>query len=57
MMALAKLQVPVNELFDHVLVMAKDERVRDNRLALLGEIHGLFSQITDFSRVRVADSG
>jgi glycyl-tRNA synthetase beta chain len=57
MMALAKLQVPVNEFFDHVLVMAKDEKVRDNRLALLGEIHGLFSQITDFSRVRVADLG
>jgi glycyl-tRNA synthetase beta chain len=55
--ALAKLQVPVNEFFDHVLVMAEDERVRDNRLALLGEIHGLFSQIADFSRVRVADLG
>jgi len=57
MAALAKLHVPVNKFFDHVLVMAEDEKVRDNRLALLGEIQGLFSQVTDFSRVRVADLG
>ncbi|UCD71101.1 MAG: glycine--tRNA ligase subunit beta [Syntrophobacterales bacterium] len=57
MAALAKLHVPVNKLFDHVLVMAEDKKVRDNRLALLGEIHGLFSQVADFSRVRVADLG
>ncbi len=55
--ALAELHVPVNDFFDHVLVMAENERVRDNRLALLGEIYGLFSQVTDFSRVRVADLG
>jgi glycyl-tRNA synthetase beta subunit len=35
--------------------MAEDKRLRDNRLALLGEIHGLFSQVADFSRVMVAD--
>ncbi len=54
--ALASLHGPVNEFFDHVLVMAENEEVRDNRLALLGEICALFSQVADFSRVRVADS-
>ncbi len=53
--ALAELQIPVNEFFDHVLVMAEDVRVRENRLALLGEIQGLFSQVTDFSRLRFTD--
>ncbi len=55
--ALVRLHAPVDEFFDHVLVMAEDKRVRENRLALLGEIHGLFSQVADFSRVRVADLG
>jgi glycyl-tRNA synthetase beta chain len=49
--ALARLRVPVDEFFDHVLVMAENERLRDNRLASLGEIYGLFSQVADFSRV------
>jgi glycyl-tRNA synthetase beta chain len=57
MRALARLRAPVDEFFDHVLVMAEDKRLRDNRLALLGEIHGLFSQVADFSRVMVADFG
>jgi glycyl-tRNA synthetase beta chain len=56
MAALAGLHVPVNDFFDHVLVMAEDEEVRGNRVALLGEICALFSQVADFSRVRVADS-
>ena len=55
--ALARLHVPVNEFFNYVLVMAEKEEVRDNRLALLGEIYALFSQVADFSRVRVTDSG
>jgi glycyl-tRNA synthetase beta chain len=55
--ALVRLHVPVNEFFDHVLVMAENEDVRGNRLALLGEIYALFSQVADFSRVRVTDSG
>ncbi len=55
--ALARLRVPVDEFFDHVLVMAEDKRLRGNRLSLLGKIHGLFSQVADFSRVRVVDVG
>jgi glycyl-tRNA synthetase beta chain len=48
---LARLRVPVDEFFDHCMVMAEDKKVRANRLALLGEIAGLFSQIADFSRL------
>ncbi|MFQ6078658.1 MAG: hypothetical protein ACE5NJ_05920, partial [Thermodesulfobacteriota bacterium] len=48
---------PVNEFFNHVLVMAEKEEVRGNRLALLGEIYALFSQVADFARVRVTNSG
>lgn len=55
--ALARLPVPVNEFFNHVLVMAEKEEVRGNRLALLGEIYALFSQVADFARVRVTNSG
>jgi glycyl-tRNA synthetase beta chain len=48
---LAKLRLPVDAFFDHCMVMAEDQKVRANRLALLGEIAGLFSQLVDFSRL------
>jgi glycyl-tRNA synthetase beta chain len=48
---LAKLRVPVDAFFDHCMVMAEDKKVRSNRLALLTEIAGLFSQLVDFSRL------
>jgi glycyl-tRNA synthetase beta chain len=49
--ALAKLRLPVDAFFDHCMVMAEDKKVRANRLALLAEIAGLFSQLVDFSRL------
>jgi glycyl-tRNA synthetase beta chain len=54
---LAKLRPPIDALFDHVMVMAEDTRVRANRLALLGEINGLFSQMVDFSQLGVGEEG
>lgn len=42
---------PVNLFFNTVLVMDKDEAVRDNRLSLLKEIWGLVSQVADFSKL------
>ncbi len=54
---LAKLRPPVDALFDNCMVMAEDTQVRDNRLALLGEIAGLFSQMADFSRLGVGEEG
>ena len=48
---LSKLTGPVNGFFDAVLVMDKDEAVRQNRLALLGSLWELASGICDFSRL------
>jgi glycyl-tRNA synthetase beta chain len=52
---LARLRAPVDAFFDHCMVMAEDKKVRANRLALLGEIASLFSQVADFSRLGVGE--
>jgi glycyl-tRNA synthetase beta chain len=52
--ALAQLKAPVDLFFDQVLVMADDERVRRNRLALLERISGTFLMIADFSKITTA---
>ncbi|MBW1990263.1 MAG: glycine--tRNA ligase subunit beta [Deltaproteobacteria bacterium] len=49
--AVASLKGPVDEFFDGVLVLAPEESLRKNRLALLGEIAGLFARFADFSRI------
>ncbi|MDD5641007.1 MAG: glycine--tRNA ligase subunit beta [Syntrophales bacterium] len=49
--ALAKLKGPVDVFFDQVLVMAEDENLRRNRLALLVRISNTFLQMADFSRI------
>jgi glycyl-tRNA synthetase beta chain len=54
---LAKLRPPVDAFFDHCMVMAEDQKVRANRLALLAEIAGLFSQMVDFSRLGIGEEG
>ena len=48
---MARLQPLVSAFFDKVLVMAKDEKVKNNRLALLSNLSGLFAAVADFSRV------
>jgi glycyl-tRNA synthetase beta chain len=48
---MAGLQPLVAAFFDKVLVMAKDEKVRNNRLALLKGLSGSFTTVADFSRV------
>lgn len=51
MQSLAKIKQPVDVFFDDVMVMADDETVRKNRLALLNQIYQLFLQIADISRL------
>ena len=51
---LAALRGPVDKFFDGVMVMAKDEKVRTNRLSLLAQIAGLFFRIGDFSKITTA---
>jgi len=45
------LEKPINSFFDSVLVMDKDEKIRDNRLALLYLIKGIFDSLGDFSKI------
>lgn len=46
--ALSELKPGIDAFFDTVLVMAKEEEVRENRLALLRSIRELFEEIADF---------
>jgi len=48
---LAHLRDPVDRYFDDVMVMVDDEAVRNNRLALLGELRSLFLDVADISRL------
>lgn len=48
---IATLRGPVDTFFDKVMVMAEDQRVRTNRLALLTAIARMFGRIADFSRL------
>ena len=50
---LLELSVPIDVFFDQVMVMVDDERLRQNRLNMLGHITDLFLQIADFSRMEV----
>lgn len=47
--ALAKLRAPVDAFFDDVMVMVDDAALRDNRLALLNELRGIFLEVADIS--------
>jgi glycyl-tRNA synthetase beta chain len=48
---LALMRTPVDDFFENVLVMSKDETIKLNRLSLLKEISDLFHKIADFSKI------
>jgi glycyl-tRNA synthetase beta chain len=48
---LAELKPTIDGFFDEVLVMAEDEAVRDNRLALLAKLQALFLNLADISHL------
>ena len=48
---IATLKEPVDAFFEGVLVMAEDAAVRNNRMALLERLAGLFTHIADFSKI------
>lgn len=50
---LADLRDPIDRFFDEVMVMADDEAIRNNRLALLVELRGLFLDVADISRLSI----
>ena len=41
---------PVDDLFDNVEIMTKDERLRRNRVGLVQKVESLFKKIADFSK-------
>ncbi len=47
----AGITVPINNFFDNVLVMDKQEEIKMNRLALMNEIWSSASMIADFSKL------
>ena len=46
---LANLRTPVDNFFDNVMVNAEDPALRQNRLAILNTLQGLFLQVADIS--------
>lgn len=47
--SLASLQQPVDTFFDEVMVMCDDEALKNNRLAMLKQLRGLFLEVADIS--------
>jgi len=50
--SLAALRDDIDQFFDHVMVMVDDEALKNNRLALLQLMRGLFLHIADLSRLQ-----
>jgi glycyl-tRNA synthetase beta chain len=48
---LAALKEPVDAFFDKVMVMDKDERVRQNRIGFLGRLHATMNRVADLSKL------
>ena len=51
MQTLAQARAPVDAFFNDIMVMAEDVAIRNNRLALLAQLHTLMNQVADISRL------
>jgi glycyl-tRNA synthetase beta chain len=49
--SLAHLRDNVDAFFNDVMVMAEDEALRNNRIALLSELHGMMNRVADISKL------
>ena len=49
--SLAPLRVPVDAFFEGVMVNAEDTKLRNNRLALLNDLHAMMNKIADLSKL------
>tara|TARA_B100001059_G_C17826541_1_gene581747 strand:- start:197 stop:2284 length:2088 start_codon:yes stop_codon:yes gene_type:complete len=50
---LTKLNKPIDQFFDEVMVMANEKDIRNNRLALLNELRYQFLNVADISRLSI----
>ncbi|HYC43104.1 MAG TPA: glycine--tRNA ligase subunit beta [Noviherbaspirillum sp.] len=48
---LAHIRDSVDAFFNDVMVMAEDEQLRNNRLALLSDLHGMMNRVADISKL------
>lgn len=53
---LISIRKPADDFFEKILIMAQDEQIKNNRLALLSNIHAFFMKIADFSKIITDDS-
>ena len=51
---LSQLAAPIDAFFDGVMVMDKDEKIKNNRLGLLKLVDNLICQVADFSKIVLA---
>lgn len=51
---LSQLAAPIDAFFDGVMVMDKDENIKNNRLGLLKLVDNLICQVADFSKIVLA---
>ena len=51
---LSQLAAPIDSFFDGVMVMDKDEKIKNNRLGLLKLVDNLVCQVADFSKIVLA---
>jgi glycyl-tRNA synthetase beta chain len=49
--SLARLRNDVDAFFNDVMVMAEDEQLRKNRIALLSTLHGMMNRVADISKL------
>ena len=52
--ALTELVAPIDAFFDNVMVMDKDEMIRENRLALLRSVDTVIRDVADFTKIVAA---
>ena len=53
LLELIEINPVVTKFFDDVLVMDKDEKIKNNRLALLNELKNKYIMLTDFSKFSI----
>jgi glycyl-tRNA synthetase beta chain len=51
MIKVATLKEPIDRFFDGVMVLTDDQKIKQNRLALLYKISNLFALFADFSKI------